>query len=87
MPLRVTDRRQLVHAAGGGIVLGGDQVGAHAPGGDGGPLYLQAVDEVFVQVIGGGDDRIGEACGVQHLSGLLGQVGQVSAVQADAVVA
>ncbi len=85
IPLFIPDGRQLVHAAEGGIVLGGDQVGAHAPGGDGCALDLQAVDQVLVQVVGGGDHRVREACRVQHLSRLLGEIGQVAAVQADAV--
>ena len=63
------DGSQLVDASEGRIVLGGDQVGAYAPGGDGGALSLQAVYEVFVKIVGGGDHRIGEPCIVQHLSG------------------
>ena len=49
------------------------------------PCILQAVDQVLVQIAGGGDNRIREAGLIQHLSGLLGQVSQVAAVQADAV--
>ena len=38
---------------------------ADAPGGDGRALVLQGVDQVLVQVVGGGDDRIREACLVE----------------------
>ena len=81
----VHDGGQLVHAAEGRPVLGGDHVGPHAPGGHRTALGLQAVDQVLVQVVGGGDDRVRKACFIQHFSGFLGKIGQVAAVQADAV--
>ena len=81
----VGDGRQLVHAAEGGAVLGGDQVGADAPGIDGRALHFQAVDQLLVQVVGGGDHRVGETGLVQQLFRFFGQVGQVAAVQADSV--
>lgn len=81
----VVDGRQFVHAAEGGAVLGGDQVGADAPGIDGRALHFQAVDQLLVQIVGGGDYRVGETGLVQHLFRFFGQVGQIAAVQADSV--
>src|SRR5699024_9235450 len=62
----VSDSSQLVDAAEGRAVLGGNQVCPDAPGVDGGSLHFQAVNEILVQIIGGGDNRIGKACCVQH---------------------
>ena len=84
-PFLIQHGRQLVDAAEGGTVAGGDHIRADAPGGDGRALALQAGDQVLVQVAGGGDDRVWEAGLVQHFAGLLGHVGQVAAVQTDTV--
>ena len=48
-------------------------------------LCLQAVDQVFIQIVGGGDDGVREACLIQHLPCFLGKIRQVAAVQADSV--
>ena len=37
----------------GWVILGSDQISADTPGGDGGTLCLQAVDQIFVQIAGG----------------------------------
>ena len=60
-------------------------MGAHTPGGNLTALYLQAVDKIFVQIVGSGNDRIRETCLIQHFPGLLGKICQVAAVQADTV--
>ena len=60
-------------------------MGSHTPGGHRTALGLQAVDQIFIQVVGGGNDRIRKSCFIQHLSGLFGEIGQVAAVQTDAV--
>ena len=57
----ILDGSQLVDAAERRIVLGSDQIGADAPGGDRRSLVFQGVDQVLVQVVGGGDDRVREA--------------------------
>ena len=79
------NRGQFVNAAEGRVVLGCDQVRTYAPGTDGGTLGLQGRDQVLIQIIGSGDHGIFKACRVQHLSGFLGQIGKVAAVQTDAV--
>jgi hypothetical protein len=43
------------------------------------------MDQHLIQVVRSRDDRIGKSCVIQHLTGLLGQISQVAAVQADAV--
>ena len=60
-------------------------MGAHTPGSDGCTLLFQTLDQEFVQVVGGRDDRIRKTCVVQHLAGFLGKIGKVAAVQAYAV--
>ena len=79
------DGSQFVYAAEGGAVFGGDQVCAHTPGGDGSALLLQALDQKLVQIVGGGNDGIRKTGFVQHPAGFLGQIGEVAAVQTDAV--
>ena len=74
----------LVHAAQRRAVLAGDELGAHAPGVDARALELQVANQVLVQVARSADDGVGIARRVQHLAGLAGEVGQVTAVQADA---
>ena len=81
----VLDGSQLINAAEGRAVLGGDEVCADTPGRDGSALNLQAVDQVFIQIVGGGDDCIRESGVIQHLAGFLGNICKVAAVEADAV--
>ena len=83
-PCRVADGRQLVDAAQGRLVVGGDQAGADAPDADRGPLLLQAGDDVFVEIVGGHDHRLGKAGLVEHPPGLDAQPGQVAGVEPDA---
>ena len=70
-PFLIQHGCQLVHAAEGRAVAGGDHVRADAPGGDGRSLILQACDQVLVQIAGGGDDSVREAGFIQHLPGFL----------------
>lgn len=49
---------QLVYAAEGRTVFGGDQVGTDTPGVDGSALQLQGRDQGLIQVVGSGDDSI-----------------------------
>ena len=58
---------------------------ADTPGCDGRALVLQGIDQVLIQVVGGGDDGIRETGLIEHLAGFLGEVGKVAAVEADAV--
>ena len=67
------------------MAVGGDQIGAHAPGIYLGSLGLQAVDQVLVQIAGGGDNGVLKTGVSQHLVGLFGEVGKVTAVNADTV--
>ena len=81
----ILDRSHFVDAAEAGVVLARDQIGADAPGGDGGALDLQGFDQVLVQVVGGGDHGVFKACRIQHLADFLGKVSKVAAVETDAV--
>ena len=72
--VRVLDRSQFVDAAEGRVVFGCDQVCADTPGCDGRALVLQGIDQVLIQVVGGGDDGIRETGLIEHLAGFLGEV-------------
>ena len=75
--------RQFINAAKGRAVIGSNQLCTNPPQADGGTLQFQAGDEVFIQITGCGDQRIGIACLIQHLSCTFGQICQVTAVQTD----
>ena len=60
-PVLPLDRCQLINAAKGRIVFCRNQVRSHTPGGDRRSLRLQRQNQVFIQVIGCGDNRIREA--------------------------
>ena len=77
---------ELVHAAEHRVALGGDQPLAHAEGVDLGPLADQLGNQPLVQGVGHGDGAFSPAGLVQHLSGLLGQIGHVAGVQPDAAL-
>ena len=82
--LLVAQGRELVDPAQGRLVVGGDQPRADAPDADRGALVLEAGDELFVEVVGGHDGRLGKAGLVEHSPGLDAQPGQVAGVQPDA---
>ena len=67
----IFDGCQFVDTAECRTVFGGDQVRADTPGIDCGALGFQAVDQVFIQVTGSGDDRIAESSSFQHLVSFL----------------
>ena len=75
---------QLVHPAKDGFAPGGDQTLAHPEGVDLCPLEEEVLDDELVQGVGHGDGALGPSGLVQHLAGLLGEVGHVPGVQADA---
>ena len=77
---------ELVHAAENRVALGGDQPLAYAKGVDLCPLADQLGNQPLVQGIGNGDGALGPAGLIQHLSGLLGQIGHVAGVQPDAAL-
>ena len=58
----------------------------NTPGGNGCALYFQVVDQILIQIVGGGNLGIREACIIQHLTGFFGQISQVTAVQTDSVI-
>ena len=76
----IQDSGQLVHSAEGRAVLGGDQVGSHAPGVDGSSLNFQAVDQILVQIVGRGNDGVCKSGRIQHGLGLFRQISQIAAV-------
>ena len=80
----VLHSHQLVDAAEHRLAAGGDEALAHAEGVDLGPLKEEVPDQLLVQRVGGGDGAGLPPGGVQQLPGLLGQVGDVPGVQADA---
>ena len=82
----ITYGGKFVDAAKSRIVLCGDQVCADAPGGDRGALQFQALDQIFVEVVGGGDHGVRKTRVIEHFAHLLGEVGEVAAVHADPVV-
>ena len=53
---------QFVDTAESRVVLGGDQVGADTPGGDGRTLQLEGLDQVLIQIVGSRYDCIRKAC-------------------------
>ncbi len=55
---------ELIDAAEGGLIGGGDEVGANAPDVDFGTLVAEAFNEVFVEVVAGDDGDFGESGGV-----------------------
>ena len=85
-PVGGLHRRQLVHAAEHRLAAGGDEPLAHAEGVDLRPLEQQVPDQLLVQGVGGGDGAALPPGGVQHLPGLLGEIGDVAGVQADAAL-
>ena len=84
--IRSLDRRQLVDTAEGRGVLRCDQVCPDAPGIDAGPLGLQRLDHVLIQIGRSGNGGVRKSCVIKHLSCLFGQVRQVAGVQTDAVL-
>ena len=76
---------KLIDTAEGRAVFGCDHVCTDTPGGDGSALCFQAVNQVFVQVAGSGDDRVGKAGFIEQLAGLFGHVGEVAAVKTDTI--
>ena len=57
----------------------------NTPGGNGCTLYLQAVDQKLIQIVGSGNDRIRETGFIQHLTGFFGKVSKITAVETDSV--
>src|SRR5699024_7070066 len=76
---------QLVNTTKDRVTLGGDHVLADAEAVQLGPLKDQVPDNVFVQAVGGADGAVLIPGGIQHGAGLLGQVGNVAAVDPDAL--
>ena len=77
---------QLVDAAEHRLRPGGNQPLAHAKGVDPRPLADQIPDNILIQGVGGHDLALLQARRVQHLPGLLRQVGQIPRVQPDAAL-
>ena len=82
----VLQGHQLVHPAEDRLAAGGNHPLAHAEQVHLGPLDQQIPDDIFVQGVGGGDPALRPARAVQHLPGLLGEVGDVAGIQADAAL-
>ncbi len=75
---------EFINAAQGGLIGGGDEVGAHAPYVDFRPLVAEAFDEVLVEIVPGDDGDIGEAGGIEAGAGLLAEPGEVAGIKAYA---
>ena len=84
--LLIFHRSQLVHAAEHRGTHGGDQALAYAEGIDLRLLQQQVPDQIFVQGVGDHNLAVRQPGLIQHHPGLLGQVRQVAAVQADAAL-
>ena len=76
---------QLVHAAEHGVALCGDHILADAETVHAGTLQDQVADDVLIQRVRRADRAVGVAGLIKHLAGLLGQVGDVAGVDADAL--
>src|SRR5262245_23926320 len=76
--LIIANGAQLVDAAQGWIIMGCDQPGAHAPDVDARPLFLEALDQVFIQIVAGKDGSLRKAGVVEKFSCLDAQPGQIS---------
>ena len=75
---------QLVDAPEDRVGLGGDEVFADTEGVQAGFLLEDVRNPVLIQGVGGDDFGVGVAGFIQHPAGLLGEVGDIPAVQADA---
>ena len=79
------DGHQLVDAAEYRLGLGCDETLADAEGVDLRTFHDHIPDQVFVQGVGNGDGAVFETCLVQHFPGLFRQIGDIAAVDADAL--
>ena len=69
--LGILNGSQLVNAAEGRPICGSNHLCTNAPGMNLAALTLQALDDEFVQIVGGRNHCIGKSGFVQHLASLL----------------
>lgn len=81
---RVLDGAKFVDAVEGGLVFGGDEVGAHPPDGDFGPLLFEVGDDVFSEFVAGHDFDVGEAGGIELFTDEVAEFVEVARVEAYA---
>ena len=81
----IFDGDQLIHAAENRLVFAGNKVFADAEGIQRCTLQQQIPNNIFIQRIRGHDLDIGKSGIIQHLAGFFGKIGQIAAVQPDAL--
>src|SRR5450759_5553271 len=79
----VADGRELVDGSKSRLVEAGVELGSHAPDVDAGTLTSQRRNQVLVEIVGGYDSSLLEACFIEHPPSLDRQVREVSGVEAD----
>ena len=77
---------ELVHAVKNGAGAAGDEPFAHAEGVYARALAQQLTDEVLIEAVRAGDGALRPAGLVEHAPRLLGEVGHVAGVEADAAL-
>ena len=84
--VHIADRCQFVYTTKRRAVSGGDQACTNTPGSDFGSLNFQCFDQIFIQIVGSGDDRIWKTGFIQHFSDFLGKISQIATVHTDAII-
>src|SRR5262249_14956032 len=82
--VRPPKRGKLIDAAQRRMIVGGDELCPHAPDVDRCPLMLEALDNVFVEIVAANDYRFLEARLIQDLPRLNAEERQVAGVESDA---
>ena len=74
---------KLVHAAQRRLVIAGRELGTHAKAVDGRALVEQRLNRVLIQIVRNRDPHIGQALGIKTAADILGQLGEVTRVNAN----
>ena len=75
VPILIFNRYNLVNCTQSWLIVGGNQLGPYAPDINLGLLHFQVEDGILIQIIGSVDFSIGEACFIQLLANLFGNIG------------
>ena len=81
----IFDSSKFVYTAECRVIVGGDQSCSDTPGINLGILSLQALNEIFVQIAGSGNNCIVKSGSSKHLICFFGKVGKITTVDTDTV--